>query len=83
MRVLLVALVLVSLVSLDLAVIYRPQSPEPCFLEDASFTDLSINCSSQVITILDVGTITALRVGVIIEHTYSSDLSITLIPPSK
>jgi subtilisin-like proprotein convertase family protein len=83
MRVLLVALVLVSLVSLDLAVIYQPQSPEPCFLEDASFTDLSINCPSQVITISDVGTITALRVGVIIEHTYSSDLYITLIPPSR
>lgn len=84
MRVLLVTLVLVSLVSTNLAVIYYPESPEPCDLVDNGFTDLSISCNTpQVITVTDVGTITAFRVGVIIEHSYTSDLRIALVPPSK
>ncbi len=83
MRTQLVILVLVSLASLDLAKIYQPQAPRPCGLGDYSFTDLAINCTTQLITITDVGTLTALRVGVIIEHPVTPDLYITLIPPSK
>lgn len=83
MRALFVALILVSLASLDLAKIYQPQAPIPCELIDYGFVDLSLNCTSQLITIPDVGTLTALRVGVIIEHPVSPDLFITLVSPSK
>jgi hypothetical protein len=82
MRGLIGIFILVSTVNLAQAVIYE-SAGEPCLLGDNSFTDLSINCSSHVISIPDSGSITSLRIGLIIEHPYTWDLFIALISPSK
>jgi subtilisin-like proprotein convertase family protein len=82
MRGLIGILILVSVVNLAQAVIYE-SAGEPCLLGDYSFTDLSINCSSQVIHVPDNGTITALRVGLIIEHPFNWDLGVALLSPHR
>jgi hypothetical protein len=82
MRGLIGIFILVSTVNLAQAVIYE-SAGEPCLLGDNSFTDLSINCSSQVIHVPDNGTITALRVGLIIEHPFNWDLGVALLSPRK
>eukprot|EP00029_Vermamoeba_vermiformis_P007667 TRINITY_DN3379_c0_g3_i1.p1 TRINITY_DN3379_c0_g3~~TRINITY_DN3379_c0_g3_i1.p1 ORF type:complete len:498 (-),score=47.53 TRINITY_DN3379_c0_g3_i1:25-1518(-) len=75
-------LILFSVFSFSLAVVYE-STGEPCPLGDFSSTDLSIDCPSQVIYIPANGTITAIRVGLIIEHPLNWDLQVALLSPHR